>query len=251
MSEDTFKPIETFYNGYHFRSRLEARWAVFFDYLKVKYEYEREGFEINGMRYLPDFWLPEHDFWVEIKGKEPTSEERVKAALLAKGSRKNVFISVGNPWLQTHEIEEYHAKFKTPEYRIIGFLSNHENIQPSFLEEFSVVRLNSLAEFLKEKEQQGYKFSSVVPAYEKSESVISLLIKLDNEFYMQKHGKPHPAHEHCDTDEKLLWALIDDKLLPEMFTAVLDKQFTHPKLVNAYYAARTARFEHGESPNYE
>lgn len=54
MSE--IKAIETIYNGYRFRSRLEARWAVFFDALGVKYEYEPEGFELpSGKRYLPDF----------------------------------------------------------------------------------------------------------------------------------------------------------------------------------------------------
>ena len=52
----TIKPIETVYNGYRFRSRLEARWAVFFDALKVNYEYEPEGFELpSGNYYLPDF----------------------------------------------------------------------------------------------------------------------------------------------------------------------------------------------------
>lgn len=50
------KAIETEYNGYKFRSRLEARWAVFFDALGVEYEYEPEGFELpSGKRYLPDF----------------------------------------------------------------------------------------------------------------------------------------------------------------------------------------------------
>lgn len=64
----SFKPIETEYNGYKFRSRLEARWAVFFDSLKIKYEYEPEGFEFgDGTRYLPDFYLPEFDLYVEIK----------------------------------------------------------------------------------------------------------------------------------------------------------------------------------------
>ena len=54
------KAIETEYNGYRFRSRLEARWAVFFDAAKIKYEYEPEGFELaDGTRYLPDFYLPE------------------------------------------------------------------------------------------------------------------------------------------------------------------------------------------------
>ena len=52
------KPIETEYKGFLFRSRLEARYAVFFDTLGVKWEYETEGYEIDGIRYLPDFWLP-------------------------------------------------------------------------------------------------------------------------------------------------------------------------------------------------
>lgn len=48
--------IETVYKGYRFRSRLEARWAVFFDALKLEWEYEPEGFELGkGIRYLPDF----------------------------------------------------------------------------------------------------------------------------------------------------------------------------------------------------
>ena len=38
------KAIETVYNGYRFRSRLEARWAVFFDAMQIRYEYEPEGF---------------------------------------------------------------------------------------------------------------------------------------------------------------------------------------------------------------
>ena len=50
------KAIETEYNGYKFRSRLEARWAVFFDALGVFYEYEPEGFQIDDSTYyLPDF----------------------------------------------------------------------------------------------------------------------------------------------------------------------------------------------------
>jgi hypothetical protein len=62
------KPIETVYNGYRFRSRLEARWAVFFDALNIKYEYEPEGFDLGDAGwYLPDFYLPEFDCFVEIK----------------------------------------------------------------------------------------------------------------------------------------------------------------------------------------
>lgn len=63
------KPIETPYKGYRFRSRLEARWAVFFDALNIKWEYEKEGFDLgDGDYYLPDFWLPELSLWYEVKG---------------------------------------------------------------------------------------------------------------------------------------------------------------------------------------
>lgn len=62
------KPIETEYNGYKFRSRLEARWAVFFDEAGISYEYELEGYEIgDGIKYLPDFYLPEYQLFIEIK----------------------------------------------------------------------------------------------------------------------------------------------------------------------------------------
>ena len=63
----SIQPIETIYNGYRFRSRLEARWAVFFDAGRIKYEYEPNGYNLNGINYLPDFYLPDFDLFVEIK----------------------------------------------------------------------------------------------------------------------------------------------------------------------------------------
>ena len=68
--------IETKYNGYKFRSRLEARWAVFFDKMDIEYTYEPESFmsdykfELKGRKacYLPDFYLPKLNMWVEVKG---------------------------------------------------------------------------------------------------------------------------------------------------------------------------------------
>lgn len=52
------KPIDTLYKSNFFRSRLEARWAVFFDAIGEVYEYEPQGFKHNGEWYLPDFYLP-------------------------------------------------------------------------------------------------------------------------------------------------------------------------------------------------
>ena len=67
----TIKAIKTFYKNYHFRSRLEARWAVFFDALGLDWGYEVEGFTLGSDDYLPDFLIKgsSHypDIWVEIK----------------------------------------------------------------------------------------------------------------------------------------------------------------------------------------
>lgn len=60
--------IETTYQGCRFRSRLEARYAVFFDALQIPWEYEKEGFCLQGINYLPDFWLPQQQCWLEVKG---------------------------------------------------------------------------------------------------------------------------------------------------------------------------------------
>lgn len=74
------KPIETVYNGYRFRSRLEARWAVFFDAAGIEYQYEPEGFELqDGTKYLPDFYLPLFDMYVEIKPSNISNDDRQKA----------------------------------------------------------------------------------------------------------------------------------------------------------------------------
>ena len=63
------KAIETRYKGYRFRSRLEARWAVFFDAAGIDWQYEPQGFDLGSDlgAYLPDFYLPASKTWVEIK----------------------------------------------------------------------------------------------------------------------------------------------------------------------------------------
>lgn len=81
-----YKPIETHYNGYRFRSRLEARWAVFFDAVGIEYQYEQEGFEreYDGEKvyYLPDFYLPQLGVYAEVKG----SDEALKIDALKLGA---------------------------------------------------------------------------------------------------------------------------------------------------------------------
>ena len=50
----------------------------------IKYEYEKEGYDLGELGwYLPDFWLPNHSYWIEIKGQQPTREEILKIDKLA------------------------------------------------------------------------------------------------------------------------------------------------------------------------
>jgi hypothetical protein len=91
------RAIETHWNGYRFRSRLEARWAVFFSALSIPFEYEKEGYDLGAAGwYLPDFWLPQQDCWVEIKGQGPSQEEQEKSAALAEHTDKRVFLFFGD-----------------------------------------------------------------------------------------------------------------------------------------------------------
>lgn len=63
-------PIQTRYAGCHFRSRLEARYAVLFNQLGIRWQYEVDGYRIGRRQYLPDFRLIDSGTWVEVKGSE-------------------------------------------------------------------------------------------------------------------------------------------------------------------------------------
>ena len=101
------KAIETVYHNYRFRSRLEARWAVFFDVVGFRYLYEPEGYDLGGIWYLPDFYLPDPKAFVEIKPEDPTDEQRHKAHLLAIASGKQVWILSGQPYVGEYHIWAY------------------------------------------------------------------------------------------------------------------------------------------------
>lgn len=91
MNNDFLKPIETFYKGYKFRSRLEARWAVFFDALGLKWQYEVEGFNLSdGRYYLPDFRVTsskELVYWYEVKPSEDKGDGKLQRFALDWGAK--------------------------------------------------------------------------------------------------------------------------------------------------------------------
>lgn len=100
----TICPIETTYRGHRFRSRLEARWAVFFDQMDIEYWYEPEGFQfLDGSRYLPDFYFPQLQMFGEVKPDLPTDQERRKAESLCRATHKNIILLTGPPAARTYE----------------------------------------------------------------------------------------------------------------------------------------------------
>ena len=59
--------IKTEYKGVVFKSRLEAKWAKFFDSNGIEWEYESVRFKSGAVRYTPDFALFGRRIYVEIK----------------------------------------------------------------------------------------------------------------------------------------------------------------------------------------
>jgi hypothetical protein len=95
------RPIETRYKGYRFRSRLEARWAVFFDALGLTYEYEPEGFVLsNGVWYLPDFRVTSprgQVTWYEVKPITVASDPKFEQLKLDLPENVAAFLLRGDP----------------------------------------------------------------------------------------------------------------------------------------------------------
>jgi hypothetical protein len=103
---DLTKPIPTLYEGIQFRSRLEARWARFFDALEEPWLYEPEAYDLaDAGPYLPDFFLPRSRTWLEIKPISPSlaAQQSCRALCEATGDR---VVLVDGPigfWLDTQQ----------------------------------------------------------------------------------------------------------------------------------------------------
>lgn len=103
--------IETRYKGYRFRSRVEARWAVYFDSLGIYWDYEVQGFDLTKApvagaielgAYLPDFWLNQVRMWAEVKAGAFSALEVQKCDALANLTGFPCLMLDGQPELKPY-----------------------------------------------------------------------------------------------------------------------------------------------------
>jgi len=105
----TIQAIQTRYAGHFFRSRLEARWAVFFNAAGIKWVYEPEGYSLKSGLYLPDFYLPDvairkgtPGIFAEVKPEYPPTSEQNKYGDLVEATGKGLALLCGTGFLTNH-----------------------------------------------------------------------------------------------------------------------------------------------------
>lgn len=205
------KPIPTRYAGYHFRSRLEARWAVFFDALGLRWHYEDQGYELPSGRYLPDFRLEAvagragRDIWCEVKGRLTLDQGKKllqAAAELPRAKVEDMAVS--------------------PQILVLGDIPNPDPPQA-----WAHWRLDVVADQL---------LIQVVHWGWTAHGARWILRPIDEPSQLAVHKIPFLTEQVSGIlDDWLCGLTSEPALYPE--TAVLE----------AYRAARSARFEHGQS----
>jgi hypothetical protein len=94
---DNLIGIKTTYNGIEFKSKLEAKIALFLDALKIKWEYEPKVFALsNGVIYIPDFFLSELNTWLEVKGDIQEHNKEISRIFVENNKSELILISNKN-----------------------------------------------------------------------------------------------------------------------------------------------------------
>lgn len=214
----SIKPIETVYNGYHFRSRLEARWAVFFDAAGIEYEYEPEGFELeDGTKYLPDFYFPEYDWYAEVKAPRDNAADEIEKASRFVGGKIRVLILLGNIPDEC-EMPVYHFCALHYDYLSNEVLFERVCFIPEGADNEPCSRIGFCGHFYIDRQNKENIFQA------KRNMNYWLTAIPDKEMYTK-------------AGENLCWS----------YGLEQDKE-TMDFLVRCYSSARQARFEHGEKP---
>jgi hypothetical protein len=271
------KAIETEYNGCLYRSRLEARWAVFFDNLNINYDYEKEGFEINTERYLPDFWIRDWNCWVEIKPnilrKNHTENDIDESKKIEKifrlcrnlsdNSNNVVLLIGGSPWIEgTISLNDLIENDRyTFNYEIVVFyprtIMESNDFDGSLMKThfslkmeidgifnrlshgfYNKTETNSLYWFIENEYKNNPKyFYKPMP---KIGDVYSL-IEADKTYYYKRHQEQNMHWKYDLCSDKYVFKIINDQIyLSDIFNA---REYQNIKLLKAYINAKRARFE--------
>jgi hypothetical protein len=258
------KAIETIYNGNKFRSRLEARWAVFFSNLNIDYLYELEGFDLNGDWYLPEFFIPSWNCWIEIKPDKPVlydTENKINiekreyrlCQLLAKESKKAVLLIGGDPWIDERNYDNS-GKYKH-DYQIAMFSSNYvvqrKNKKNEEEIEFNLP-IYSDGNLKIDKcfyESDSYLYGHLVKNYNEHPEYFSApvpkkydtrnLIESDKEYYRRKFGQENHLWNYGIVQNGLLFQIEDGVLGLSIFS---DYEKASTIIMTAFLKARQERF---------
>jgi len=90
------------HKGYKMRSHTERVWACLMDALGILYLYEPDLIQVEGCKYLPDFYLPNCGAYLEVKGDKPTADEVRKAEQVREATGKPVVFLVAKPCTDKH-----------------------------------------------------------------------------------------------------------------------------------------------------
>lgn len=169
------KAIETSYGDNLFRSRVEARWAVYWEKMKIAFHYEFEGYDLGAAGwYLPDFYLPQVDMWAEVKPTEFKPGELQKLQALVIFTEKPALMLIGPPECKAYQticldkhcqpnglylcefiLVNYHGRFYGDPYK-------GEIDSPTFDNVALAVRAAKSARFEK-RERQYYHYNRHLP----------------------------------------------------------------------------------------
>lgn len=214
------KAIETRYKGYRFRSRLEARWAVFFDHLGLRWQFEPEGFDLSAHGlgyYLPDFFLPDLNYWIEVKPESFSSRDAGayrKLAYVGAATKAGGLLVAGEPYINVELGGFRHSGNACSQWWVVGVDGEDEEHRAGAMD--------------------GPYLFCICPLCDK------IGIEFDG------RGERICNDESCGNKRTREGAAALD------FWSSLyhgDKAYSgdHPKIVAAAEAARSARFEHGQS----
>jgi len=118
------KAIKTEYKGVQMKSRLESNIAMFLDSLGIKWVYEPKSFLLKaGFHYMPDFYLPELNMWIEGKGViTPTILEEMRCFVMEKKTELLILAAEKFYWISSKDYPE--DKPTTETGFQIGFCGN-------------------------------------------------------------------------------------------------------------------------------